>query len=86
MGEEKKIAYVIKDITEFGKLMAYCIERDICVFRTYWDEREKDRVYYVDFCDKRCFYSRRAYYEDKGYQIQEPIFSVNEYGIYEIKK
>lgn len=32
-------AYLIKNIEEYGKLMAYRIENDISVFRSYWDER-----------------------------------------------
>lgn len=81
----KKTAFIIKDITEFGKLMAYCIEHDISVWRTYWDEREKDRVYNVDFIDKRCYYSRCSYYEDKGYEIVEPNFVIDQWGNYQIK-
>lgn len=47
-------AYLIKNIEEYGKLMAYCIENDISVFRTYWDEREKGRrCYKPDFHEKK---------------------------------
>jgi len=33
---KRKRYFLIKDITEFGKLMAFCIRLDINVFRTYW--------------------------------------------------
>lgn len=31
----KKVAFIISNIEEYGKLIAFCIENDICVFRTY---------------------------------------------------
>ena len=36
-----KKAYLLISIEEYGKFIAYCIENDISVFRTYWNEREK---------------------------------------------
>lgn len=42
-GEMSKKAYLLMSIEEYGKFIAYCIENDITVFRTYWDEREKRR-------------------------------------------
>ena len=33
--------YLISNVEEFGKLMSFCIDNDICVFRTYWNEQEK---------------------------------------------
>lgn len=80
----KKIAYIIKDITDFGKLMSLCIEKDISVWRTYWNENEKETVYSIDWKDKKCYYSSRRYYESKGYQIQTPMFYVDKYGKYHI--
>ena len=73
--------FLIENITEYGKFIAYCIERDISVFRVYWDEREKgDRCYKISFTEKRCYYSNRSYYESVGIQIFKPVFSFNEYG------
>ncbi len=82
-----KEAYLITNIEEYGKLIAFCIERDICVFRTYWDEREKgDRCYYIDWQENRCLYSSRRYWENNGYEIVKPNFYVNDYGKYRIRK
>ena len=39
-----KVAYLIANIEDYGKLMAFCIKHDICVFRTYWDERKKGKI------------------------------------------
>lgn len=80
--------YLIKDITEYGKLMAYCIENDITVWRTYWDEREKGkRCYHVDWKEKRCWYSDRKYWEETApafghgeYKVVVPRFGVDQYG------
>lgn len=52
----KKVAFIISNIEEYGKLIAFCIENDICVFRTYWNEREKgDRCYSIDWKEKKVF-------------------------------
>ena len=77
---------LIANIAEYGKLIAFCIENDISVFRTYWDEREKgDRCYSIDWKEKRCYYSNRIYWEDSGYDIITPKFYVNKYGIYKME-
>ena len=79
-----KRAYLITNIEEYGKLISFCINKDICVFRTYWNEREKgDRCFVIDWQEKKCFYSSRLYYENNGYEIVNPIFQLDEYGKYE---
>lgn len=76
-----KKAYLIENIEEYGKLMAFCIENDITVWRTYWDETEKGkRCYKIDFQEKRCYYSDMHYYLDNGYTIMIPIFSADSFG------
>ena len=84
---ENCTVYLIDSIEEYGKLMAYCIENDISVWRTYWDEREKgDRCFFVDYQYKRCYYCCSKYYRDTGAIIVKPKFIVNKYGRYEIEK
>ena len=81
----KKRAFLITSIEEYGKLIAFCISKDICVYRTYWDEREKiSRCYNIDWREKCCYYSKLRYYEDNGYEIVKPIFMLNDYGEYDI--
>lgn len=81
---EKK-AFLITNIEEYGKLISFCIKNDICVFRTYWDEREKgDRCYNIDWKEKRCYYSSERYYENNGYEIVSPTFQLDEYGNYKV--
>lgn len=76
-----KKAFIIDNITEYGKLMAFCIERDISVFRTYFDEREKNnRCYSIDWKQKRCYYSRKEYWIEKEYKVYKPTFYVDEWG------
>lgn len=77
--------YLIKNIEEYGKLMAYCIENDIVVFRSYWDDREKgNRCYSISFKDKRLYYSSKEYYENKGAEIIIPEFYCDNFGEYKI--
>jgi hypothetical protein len=79
----KKVAFIISNIEEYGKLISFCIRNDICVFRTYWDEREKGkRCYSIDWKEKRCLYSSQFYFEDNDYEIVSPIFQLDNYGNY----
>lgn len=90
MNNKREEVFLIKDITEFGKLMAYCIEQDIVVFRTYWDEREKGkRIYHVNWKERRCNYSDKSWYSDENeqfrrdetlYEIVIPVFKVDAFG------
>lgn len=80
-----KRAFLINNIEEYGKLISFCIENDVSVWRTYWDEREKgDRCYQIDWQEKRCYYSSRRYYEDNGFEIVMPTFLLDKYGEYKI--
>lgn len=84
---EDKIVYRIKNIEEYGKLMAYCIEHDIRVWRTYWDEREKDtRCYFINWDTKNCLYSPIKFWESNGFKVVEPVFDFDEYGTVVIKE
>ena len=80
-----KTVYLISNIEEYGKFMAFCIDNDISVWRTYWDEREKEnRCFSIDWQDKSCYYSSKRFYLNEGYEIITPIFKVNEFGKYKI--
>ena len=82
-----KVAYLIDNIEDYGKLLAYCIENDICVWRTYWDEREKTcRCYNIDYISKRCFYATKQYYVRNGYVIIKPQFEIDKWGNYILQK
>ena len=82
-----KKAYLITNIEEYGKFISFCIWKDIVVWQTYWDEREKgDRCYNIDWKEKRCHYASRLYYENNGYEIAVPIFTLNAYGDFQISK
>lgn len=81
-----KVAFLLLTIEDYGKLISYCIERDICVFRTYWDERKKDRrCYTIDWINKRCNYSDISYYEREGYDVVVPRFKLDSYGKYQME-
>ena len=70
MNNQKKIAYLISNIEEYGKFLSFLINNDFNVYRLYWDERAKgDRCYQIDWKEKRCYYDTREYYEDNGYKV-----------------
>lgn len=78
-------AYLISSIEEYGKLISFCIDKDISVFRTYWDEREKGkRCYCISWPEKRCYYARRSYYEEGGFTILSPSFVLDQFGKYKL--
>lgn len=81
----KKEAYLITNIEEYGKLISFCIDNDISVFRTYWSDQDKgNRCYCIDWKEKRCYYASRRYYETKDYKVITPAFQINAYGEYKI--
>lgn len=83
---ERKTALIISSIEDYGKLISYCIENDICVFRSYWDEREKDdRLYFINRSENRLNYSDKRYFIEKGYEIHKPVFVLDNYGKYLIQ-
>lgn len=80
-----KTAYLISDIEEYGKLISFCIHNDVCVFRTFWDEREKgSRCYVINWKEKLCSYSSKRFYEYEGYDIIKPVFYLDNYGKYKL--
>ena len=82
-----KKVYKISNIEQFGLFIAYCIDLDICVFRTYWREIEKgNRCYCIDYVEKRCYYSSEEYWLSKGYNIITPKFYFNDFGIVKMLK
>ena len=77
--------YLIKNIEEYGKLVAYCIENDISVFRSYWDDREKgNRCYNISLEDKKLYYGSKEYYKNEGAEIIIPEFYCTTFGKYRI--
>ena len=83
---QNKIAYRISSIEDYGKFIAFCIDKDINVWRTYWNEREKgDRCYNYDWREKMCYYSSERYYLDNDYTVIDPTFSINAFGDYYIE-
>ena len=53
MNNQKKIAYLISNIEEYGKFLSFLINNDFNVYRLYWDERTKcDRCYQIDWKEK----------------------------------
>ncbi len=83
----KKQVYLLKNITEFGKFISFCIYHDISVWRLYWDERETgDRCYRIDGVAKMCSYAYKSYWEENGYEVVEPKFRLTQFGFYEMEE
>lgn len=77
------VAYLIDNITDYGKLLSWCIEHDYCVFRCYWDEREKGkRCFHLSYSDKRLYYADISFYKSNGYKIVRPSFELSSYSKY----
>lgn len=80
-------AYLITNVEEYGKFAAFCINNDVTVWRTYWNEKDKgDRCYNIDWKEKRCYYGPRCYYENEGYEIVIPNFTLDVYGDFQIER
>ena len=76
-----KTAYLITNVEDYGKLMAFCINNDVTVWRTYWNEKDEGgRCYNIDWKEKRCYYGPQCYYEKEGYEIVIPNFTLDIYG------
>lgn len=80
--------YEIDNITDYGKLISYCIENDVSVFRSYYDDREV-RYYHIDWSDKRLYYVRdkshlKSLYPDdeQNVIVMKPEFKLNDYGCF----
>ena len=77
----KNKAYLINNIDDYGKLIAYCIYKDISVWRTYYDDRDKGKFCCnIDWKDKRCYYGTLNFYQREGYEIVVPKFEIDEFG------
>ena len=88
---EKEKYYLLENIEEYGKFIAFCINNDINVFRTYWMESFKGEIaYHIDWMAKRCFYRTVKYKKDGDiitddeYDVVRPIFTFNKYGNIEL--
>ncbi len=75
----EKVVFQIDTIEEYGKLIAYCIEKDISVFRSFW---RVGYCYRIDFVQKRLWYSRPKYWINEGYRIVKPEFVLDKFGTY----
>jgi len=81
-----KKAFIIENIEEYGKLMAFCIDNDISVWRTYWHNDNTDIYYSINWIEKRCYYARKQWWIKNEYKIFKPIFYKDEWGKIKIKK
>ena len=63
MGRE---AFVIENITEYGKLMAFCINRGFYTGNATWNigKDSKDGFYILDWTSKCLWFSDSVYSED----------------------
>lgn len=74
-----KICFLIDNVEDFGKLVSYCIEHDISVFRSYYIP---GHYYHIDFDLKRLFHSKKEFYQEEGYVLKKPKFIYTRYQEY----
>ena len=80
-----RTAYLISNIEEYGKFISFCIHKDVSVFRSYWDERQKGkRCYCIDWSEKRCYYAHRSHYEVEGIPVVYPHFTLDQFGVWSV--
>lgn len=84
------IYYEIDNISDYGKLVSYCIEHDVSVFRSYYDNRVL-RFYHIDLSDKRLYYVTdkshlKSLYpdDDQNVIVMKPDFKLDDYGHYKL--
>ena len=81
-----RTAYLITNVEEYGKFISFCINNDITVSRTYWNEKDGGgRCYNIGWKEKRCYYGPQCYYEKAGYEIVIPNFTLDVYGDFQIE-
>ena len=80
----ERIAYILKDITEYGKFVAYCIDHDISVYRLYWNEQNKNRCYVI-YPDMKLAGVANKDWCALAYSLKEPKFYLSKYGRWLIK-
>ena len=60
MAKQIATLYKFPSYLYYASFLGWCIKRDVNVWRSYWDEEEKDdRLYFIDWfaVDKRLLYS-----------------------------
>lgn len=76
--------FLCSSIEEYGKLISFCIDNDISVWRVYWDDREKgNRCYHINWEENRCYYASKQFYLDIGFVVVNPLF-VENFGQFEL--
>lgn len=70
-------AYKFKNAEHFGLFLIYCVEKDITVWRTYWDNRKKDRLYILNWQERRVYYTD---FDDEKYEVIVPKFHFDGFG------
>lgn len=83
--KEKIKVYLIKSIEEYGKFVAYCIYKDINVWRLYYDDSTKGQICFnINWKEKRCYYGSLNYYlgehDDVEYEVVLPEFEIDKFG------
>lgn len=76
---KNKICFLIDNIEDYGKLVSYCIEHDISVFRSYYIP---GHYYEIDFDSNKLFHSNQEFYKEEGYILQRPKFIYTRYKEY----
>lgn len=81
----RNIAYSISNIDDYSKFLAFCVQHDVCVSRLYWSAIDAgDRCFFIDWRERCCYYSPRAYFLIHDYCLVHPSFVLNSSGNYDL--
>lgn len=79
------VVYYIDNIEDYGYFIAFCIDKDVSVWRAYYDTKTP-KCFKIDWKEKRLYYSSVDFYKEDGYKVVRPKFIINEYGGIELQR
>ena len=65
--------------------MAFCINKDISVWRAYYLIKEP-KCFHIDWREKHLEYGDAQFYKEDGYTVVRPKFVIDKYGGIELQK
>ena len=80
-----EVVYYIDNIEDYGYFIAFCIDKDVSVWRAYYNTREP-KCFQIDWKAKRLYYATVDFCKEEGYKVVRPEFVIDEYGKIELQR
>lgn len=80
-----EVVYYIDNIVDYGYFIAFCIDKDINVWRAYYETREP-KCFCIDWKERKLLYATADFYKECDYKVVRPKFVINEYGGIELQR